>query len=159
MEKLIYLFSNPYTWLFIIFTFSLPYILKYMRRFYPKKLQQQMAEEEACILEINTKPEMKAMRKNVFIGFVLSIIISYIISYYLIASVDNTLRTFTNIFIGLSSLVAIYAMVTEYKINKDKKNCSDIYDKREFFTQIGIYGSLVVLLIFIIVYFEIGRVR
>jgi len=133
----------------VLFSFSLTYVLKHMRRFYPAKLQEKMAKEEACTLKVNKKPEMKAMRKNVFIGFVLSIIISYIISYYLIASVDNTFRTFTNIFIGLFSLVAIYAMVTEYKINKDK-NCNDMIVGYKFMKWVGIFMGLVFVIALII---------
>jgi len=33
------LFANPYTWAYFAFIFTLPYLLKYMRQFFPKKLQ------------------------------------------------------------------------------------------------------------------------
>jgi len=120
MEKLIYLFTNPYTWLFIVLIFVLPSVLIYIRRFYPEKLQQQMAEEEACILEINTKPEMKQMRRNVSIGFVLSLFISLLVAYYY-----ESLEIFKIVFISLMGLVAIYSMLVEYKINKNK-TCNHI---------------------------------
>jgi hypothetical protein len=149
MEKLIYLFSNPYTWLFIVFTMGLPYLLKYMRRLFPQKLQDQMAKEEACFLEGNQKPEIKRIHRNMHIGIFISLVTSFIVSY----CIDNTFHRVYVIFMSITSVVVIYSGIAEHKVKKDKKNCSDIYDKREFFTQIGIYGGLVVLLIFIIVYF------
>ncbi len=140
MERLTYLFTNPYTWLFIVFILVLPYALKYIRRFYPEKLQKQMEQEEACTLKLNQKPEMKRMRKVVFIGFVLSILVSYIISYYVIESSDNTFEIFKNIFIVLMMIVSIYAMITEHKISKGK-NCHHVSIK---------YLTIMVAIIFIV---------
>jgi heme/copper-type cytochrome/quinol oxidase subunit 4 len=125
MERLTYLFTNPYTWLLIVFISVLPYALKYIRRFYPEELQKQMEYEEACTLKLNQKHEMKQMRKVVTIGFILSVVVSYAVAYHLIESSNNTFKIFSNIFMVLMSTIAIYAMITEHKINKDK-NCHHI---------------------------------
>ena len=120
MEDLKYLFSNPYVWLFIIFSFSLPYILKYIRRFYPEKLQQQMAKEEVCILEKSKKPEMKHLQKIFQIGTLFSFFVTLLVAYYY-----QSLEVTKTVFISLVSLIAIYVTVSEYKIKKDK-TCSHI---------------------------------
>jgi len=120
MEKLKYFLTNPYTWLFIIFIFSLPYILKYMRHFYPEKLQEQMAEEEVCTLEKSKKPEMKRLQKIFQIGTLFSFFVTLLVAYYY-----QSLEVTKTVFISLMSLVAIYGTVTEYKINKDK-TCSHV---------------------------------
>ena len=161
MEKLKYLFTNPYTWLFIVFVFALPYVLKYIRRFYSKELQKKMEKEDACMLEANQRPEMKIVRRNALVGIVLSVGISYIISYHLMELSCDSLKIFTNIFSVLISFVVVYMIVAEHKINKGKKDkiCSKIYTKREIIMQIGIYGGLVVLLFAIIVMSGIGKIR
>jgi len=46
--------------------------------------QKQMEQEEACTLKLNQKPEMKRMRKVANIGFILSVVMSYIVTYHLI---------------------------------------------------------------------------
>lgn len=153
MQHLKYLLTNPYTWLFLIFTICLPYILKYMRRFYPRKLQEQMEKEEACNLELYQKLEMQRTRKNMIAGIFISFGISVVISYFS----ENILSTFEIVFVSMMGVVVLYSVIVDYRINKGK-NCLKIYDKRELLTQIGIYGGLVVLLIFIIEMLHIGRI-
>ena len=159
MEKLKYLLANPYAWLLFAFILSLPYVLTYMRRFYPKELQKKMEKEDACMLEATQRPEMKTIRRNALVGIVLSVGISYIISYHLMELSCDSLKTFLNIFSALISFVVVYMIVAEHKINKGKKdkNCSKIYTKREIIMQIGIYGGLVVLLFAIIVMSGMGK--
>ena len=120
MEKLIYLFTNPYTWLFIVFTISLPYVFKYMRRFYPEKLQEQMAKEEVCTLEKSKKPEMKRLQKIFQIGTLFSFFVTLLVAYYY-----QSFEVTKTVFISLMSLIAIYVTVAEYKIKKDK-TCSHV---------------------------------
>ena len=153
LENLKYLLTNPYTWLFIIFTMCLPYILQYMRQFFSKKLQEQMAKEEACTLKVHEKPEMKRMRKNVTIGIFISFVASVLISYFS----EDSLHTFRIIFMYMMGIVALYSMVVDYKVNKGR-NCLKIYNKSELMTQVSIYAGLVVLLVLIIVMFDIGKI-
>ena len=127
MEKLKYLFANPYAWLFFAFIFTLPYLLKYMRRFYSEELQKKMKKEEVCIMEFQQKPEMKRMRKIVFIGFVLSVSVSYIISYILMDTSCDTTRIFINIFLVLATPIMIYAIVVEYKYDTIDSALTDIF--------------------------------
>ena len=161
MEKLKYLLTNPYVWLFFAFVLSLPYVITYMRRFYSKELQKKMEKEDACMLEANQRPEMKTMRRNALVGIVLSAGVSYIISYHFIELSCDRLKTFLNILSALISFVVVYMIVAERKINKGKKDkkCLNIYTKREFIMQIGIYGGLVVLLLVIIVMSSIGKIK
>jgi len=124
-----------------------------MRQFFPKKLQEQMAKEEACTLKVHEKPEMKRMRKNVTIGIFISFVVSVLISYFS----ENSLHTFRIIFMYMMGIVALYSMVVDYKVNKGR-NCLKIYNKSELMTQISIYAGLVVLLVLIIVMFDIGKI-
>lgn len=154
LQHLKYLLTNPYTWLLLIFTICVPYVLKYMRRFYSKKLQEQIKKEEACNLELHQKPEMQRTRKNMMVGTFISFGVSVAISYFS----ENFLGTFEIIFVSMIGIVALYGGIVEYRVSKGKK-CLKIYDKRELLTQIGIYGGLVVLLIFVIIMFDIGRIK
>ena len=155
MEKFIYLFSNPYTWLLIVFTMGLPYLLKYMRRLLPKKVQEQMAKDEACTLEWRQKPEIKRIHRNMHIGIFISLVTSFIVSY----CIDNTFHRVYVIFISIAIVVLIYSGIAERKVKRDKNNCSNIYGKREFIIQVGIYGGLILLLVFSIFYFGVGRIK
>lgn len=154
LQHLKYLLTNPYIWLLLIFTICLPYILRYMRRFYPKKLQEQMAKEEACNLELHQKPEMQRTRKNMMVGIFISFVTSLAISYFS----ENSLSTFAIVFVSMMGALALYGGIVEHRESKGKK-CLEIYDKRELLTQIGIYGGLVVLLIFIIEMLHIGSIE
>jgi len=111
-----HLFANPYMWLFIVFIFALPYIFRYIRQFFPKKLQEQMAKEEACNLELEQKPEMQYMRKNVTIGFFISLLVSSGITYFS----NSSIKVFTNIFMSMMSVVALYSMIVQHKVTKGK---------------------------------------
>jgi len=153
LENLKYLLTNPYIWLFIIFIICLPYILRYMRQFLPKNLQEQMAKEEACTLKVNEKPEMKRMRKNMTIGIFISFVTSILISYFS----EDSLHTFRIIFMCMMGIIALYSMVVDYKVNKGR-NCLKIYNKSELITLVSILAGLVVLLVLIIVMFDIGKI-
>lgn len=155
LYSLKYLLTNPYVWLFFIFIICLPYVFQYMRRFFPKKLQEQMAKEEACNLEQQQKPETKRMLKNMYIALLISLATSIVVSYFS----EDSLDMFNMVFAGMGGLGALYFSIINYRANKDNKNCLEIYDKREFIIQISIYGGLVVLLILVIMYFEIGRIK
>ena len=141
MEKLKYLFTNPYTWLFFAFILSLPYVLTYMRRFYPKELQKQMEKEEACTLKRNQKPEMKTMLKNVRLGSLFAFLISVLIAY----SSENSLEVFKTFFLIIMMPIFIYAMAMEYKINKNK-NCNHVSVKYML-----VMFAIIVLIAFIVV--------
>jgi len=60
------------------------------------------------------------------VSFVLVIIVSYSFN-----------KSFSTILTITLTPIMLYSMISEHKINKDK-NCLDFYDKREFFTMIGI---------------------
>ena len=133
-----------------IFIISLPVILQYIRRFYPKSLREKMEIEEACTLEVNQKPEMKRMRKIVFIGFVLSGIISYLLAYYFLPVIQTKFKMFINIFVGSIGLVAGYAMLSEYKTNKDE-NCNEKIVGYKFMKWFGIFSFIGFCILTIIV--------
>ena len=133
-----------------IFIISLPVILQYIRRFYPKSLREKMEIEEACTLEVNQKLEMKRMRKIVFIGFVLSGIISYLLAYYFLPVIQTKFKMFINIFVGSISLVTVYAMLSEYKINKDE-NCNEKIVGYKFMKWFGIFSLIGFCILTIIV--------
>ncbi len=124
MEQLKYLITNPYSWVLIGAVLILPYLLKYMRILYPETLRKKMEEEEACTLELYQKPQMRTMRKNMVFAIVISLISSYVLGYHLMES-SNPLRTSKNIFVLLIVLIALYAIVVEYKITKGK-SCKDV---------------------------------
>lgn len=150
IDNFILLFSQIEIWIFILMSMALLPILMYLRRFYPDSVREKMQREEACTLAVNQKPEMKRLRKIVFIGFVLSVVISYILAYYLLPVIQTQFKMFVNIFIGSTSLVAGYSMLSEYKINKDK-NCNDKIVGYKFMKWFGIF-SLVAYCILIIIF-------
>jgi len=125
LERLSNLASNPYTWILFIFIMSLPYILKYLRRFYPEKLRKKMDKEEACTLEYQQKPEMKFVRKIILIGMLSVIFISYFVSFYFLTNLINPLATFRNLFLIGALIVVIIAISFESKIKKDE-NCNEV---------------------------------
>ena len=141
MEKLKYLLTNPYSWLLFAFILSLPYVLTYMRRFYPKELQKQMEKEEACTLKRNEKPEMKTMLKNVRLGSLFAFLISLIIAYF----AENSLEVFKTLFMIIMMPIVIYAMVMDYKINKNK-NCNHVSVKYML-----VMFAIIVLIAFIVI--------
>ena len=149
IDNLVFLFSQIEFWIFFLMCMALLPILMYVRRFYPDSVREKMQREEACTLEVNQKPEMKRLRKIVFIGLVLSVVISYILAYYLLPVMQTQFKMFVNISIGSTSLVAGYSMLSEYKINKDK-NCNDKIVGYKFIKWFSIF-SLIGLCIMIII--------
>jgi len=127
IEMLTNLVTNPYAWVFFIFTMSLPYTLIFIRRFYPEKLRDKMEKEEACTLKYNQKPEVKLYNNLVLLGMSGSVVISYFISYYLVDNVDDKLRLSINIFSGMVLVIIVIIGIYEYITRKDKdKDCSEV---------------------------------
>ena len=150
MEKLKYLLANPYWWLFFAFMLSLPLLIKYIRRFYPKELQEKIMEAEACVLKRNKKPEIKRIQFFFNIGILFALIIGAFVAYLS----NNILMAYVPVFVVILIFVRYEKLINK---GKKDKNCSKIYTKREIIMQIGIYGGLVVLLFAIIVMFDIGK--
>jgi len=143
------IFTNPYTWMMFAFILTLPYLLKYMRRFFPKKLQKKIEKEEACDLEYRQQPEIVRLRKKLIIGIIISLIVSAFISYL----IEESWRIFTYIFASMITIVVLYAVIVEYILSKNKYiNCLKIYNKREILILIGIYGGLIFLFTTILVF-------
>jgi len=142
------LITNPYTWLFIIFTMALPYILQYMRRFYPEKLRKQMEKEEACTLELQQKPEMKRTGKYLAIGFFVAIILTICI-YYTFDIAKKHIGVIYTIFL---SPTFIYVGVLQHKIKKGK-NCLQFYDKKEYLQLVGIFVVITAIIVTIVLKF------
>lgn len=115
-------------WVFLIVIVSFGYLLQftlmYIRRFYPKSWQESMEKEEACTLEYQRKPEMKFIRKLVFIGFISTILISYILSYHLFSNIEYPFKIFLKIFLTGAVIIMIFTLYYESKIKKDG-NCND----------------------------------
>jgi len=57
-KPFIILFFNPYFWIFILFSMTIPYQLKLLRRFYPKSLQNIIIESETYNAEIKKEKEL-----------------------------------------------------------------------------------------------------
>jgi len=113
IEKLQYLLTNPYFYLLIFSSFFIEKLLMYARRFYPKQLQEQIKEEEACLLEIQSIPERK--RLNVF--FLWSLFGVTCISA-LIGYITESIHTFSiAIFFSFFPLIG-YITYKDHKINK-----------------------------------------
>jgi len=144
-ERLLNLITNPYTWVILVFIMALPYLLNYMRRFYPEKLRKQMEKEEACTLELQQKLEMKRMRKYITIGFIFSALLTVCIAYYFEIERGNI----SWIFIISMTPITFYAMIVEHRISKGKK-CLQFYDKKEFFILVGIFVVVTSIIVTII---------
>ncbi len=125
LERLLNLINNPYTWGLFVFVMALPYILKYMRRWYPKSWQESMAKEEACTLEYQQKPEMKFIRRILSIGLVSVVLISYVLAYYILPNIEYHLKTFRDLFLIGAVIIVILTIYFESKIKKNK-NCNDV---------------------------------
>jgi len=144
IERLTNLLTNPYTWLLFTFTMLLPYILKFIRRFYPKSWQEAMAKEEACTLEFHKKPEMKLVRRIITIGILSTIFFSYILVFHFLKNLENPLNTFRNIFLSSAMFIVAISIYYESKIKKDK-NCNDVIVGYKFMKIVGIIEILFIL--------------
>ena len=124
-ERFENLVTNPYTWVLFIFTMFLPYILKYIRRFYPKKLQEKMNKEEACTLEFNQQPKIKFLNKVMTTGMISSVVISYLITYHLLSNLENKLSMFIDLFGSMLLSIALIISILQSKV-KNNKDCNDV---------------------------------
>ena len=148
MEKLTYMFANPYSWLFISVVVGLPFLLKLMRHLYPETLRKRMEEEEACILELYQNPKLKRLRKGLFLALGVSIGVSYVAGYHFIDS-PNPLRTSLNVFYPIMILAALYLGVVEYKITKGK-NCNDVIVGYKYLKRIAITEAAIIVVLMLI---------
>lgn len=124
-ERAMNLLTNPYTWVLFIFVMLLPYILKYIRRFYPESLREKMEKEEACTLEYQENPKVQMLYKIIQASFFISIFVSYLTVYHLFDSIENKFKTAFNLFVGIMSFIVIVGVYFDYKLSKDK-NCNDV---------------------------------
>jgi len=61
----IFYFSSPYFWVFLAFSMTIPYILKLLRRFYPKSLQKMISESETFSRELEENKKDKELTTKV----------------------------------------------------------------------------------------------
>ena len=142
LDKLIFLISNPYIWLFIFFALSLERILIYIRRFYPKSLQEKMKKEEACTLESQNNPKVQKLHRLLSFSILLVAFCSYLLAYHILKYNENkllhiepfnTAESMMTISFFVSSLIIIFIhSVYENKINGDK-NCNESIIGSKFF--------------------------
>jgi len=149
-EMLTNLVTNPYTWVLFAFAMTLPYILKFLRRLYPKHWQEAMAKEEACTLIHQQKPEMKLVRRILTIGILGIVLLSYIIVFHVLSDVVNPLDTVIN-FVAIGAIpVVLTAVSYENKIKKEK-NCNDDFVGSKYMKVIGIVLGIVFFILLLIV--------
>ena len=104
-DTFIFLFSNPYFWVYLAFGMIIPYILELLRRFYPKGLQKIIIESEAfcCELEEDKKDKELTAKIRRFEGSIIFIPASILMLIYLLFSYYNGV-IFTPDFIFHSAL-------------------------------------------------------
>lgn len=124
--------------------YVLQFTLMYIRRFYPKSWQEAMEKEEVCTLEYQQKPEMKFIRKLVFIGFFSAILISYVLAYYVLPNIENHFKTFINLFLIGTGIIAVLAIYFEFKIKKDE-NCNDVIAGYKSLKILGVISIIVIV--------------
>jgi len=89
-DTFIFLFSNPYFWIYLAFGMTIPYTLKWLRRFYPKSLKKIIIESEAFSRELEEdKKDKKLITKIrrvegsiIFIPASILMLIYFLFSYY-----------------------------------------------------------------------------
>ena len=104
-DTFIFLFSNPYFWIYLAFGMTIPYILKLLRRFYPKSLQKIIVESEAFSRELGEDRKDKELTDKIrrFEGSIIFIPASILMLIYLLFSYYNGV-IFTPNFIFRSAL-------------------------------------------------------
>ena len=104
-DTFIFLFSNPYFWVYLAFGMTIPYILKLLHRFYPKGLQKIIIESEAFSRELEEDKEDKELTAKIrrFEGSIIFIPASILMLIYLLFSYYNGV-IFTPDFIFHSAL-------------------------------------------------------
>jgi hypothetical protein len=117
-------------------------MMQYMRRFYPQKLQKQMEIEESCTLELQQKPQMKRLRKEVMIALTFAFVVSVVVGYFS----DAPLRLFQTTLVSLGMIIMAYAITVELKVNKGIKICNHVERKYyiAMFAAIGVFALVVV---------------
>ena len=141
--------TDPYTWLVLGFIISVGYILRYIRRLYPKSLQEAMEKEEACTLRYQKNPEIKLIRKIINMGLLSMLFISYILSFHVLTDLVNPLYTFMNIFLSGAVLIIVIGDYYKGKIKKDK-SCNNVIVGYKFIKIVGIIEILFILFLYIL---------
>jgi heme/copper-type cytochrome/quinol oxidase subunit 4 len=147
VQQLERLTTNPYAWVFFGFIILLPYILKFLRRFYPKHWQEVMQKEASCILEFQKSKERKSIRNFTLIGFFLSVMVSYVF-IYLVLDIHYKFEVFIITIFLIMVIFALFRMIKEYQVLK-KKNCNNVIIGYKYVKIIGILIiiALIVMLI------------
>jgi len=108
-DSFIFLFTNPYYWLFVALSMTIPYILKLLRRYYPKSLQKVIVESEAFNRELEEDKKDKILTDKIkrLEGSIIFIPASILMLIYLLFSYYNGI-VFTPDFI-FHSVLYIFA--------------------------------------------------
>ena len=145
LESLNNLISNPYTLIFLGLIF--PFILLFIRRFYPEDLRRRMEKEEDCTLKLQQKPQMTLARKVLLFGGLVIAVISFIVSHYVFPTIKDL---FINLLlVGIMPMV-IWVLYVDYKLGKDK-NCNDVVVGYKFMKWFGIFSLIVFVILSVIV--------
>ena len=90
-DTFIFLFSNPYFWVYLAFGMMIPYILKLLRRFYPKSLKKIIIESEAFSRELEKDKKDKELTDKIrrFESLIIFIPASILMLIYLLFSYGN----------------------------------------------------------------------
>jgi hypothetical protein len=104
-DNFIYIFTHPYFLVILAFGMILPYILKLLRRFYPKSLQKIIIKSETFSRELEENEKDKELSAKIrrLEGSIIFIPASFLMLIYLIISYFNGVA-FTPHFIFNSAL-------------------------------------------------------
>ncbi len=93
-DTFIYVFTHPYFWVFLVFAMSLEYILKFLRRFYPKSLQKYITDNEEFANELQEDAEDRELVGKVrnLEGIIIFIPALVLMLIYLLFSYFNSVK-------------------------------------------------------------------
>lgn len=143
-EDFIWLFKQPKFIALFLFAMSLPLLLKYLRRFYPKSLQKITNETEAFTEELaKNKSDSKLVKQSTLYEAMLIFLPAFLIfSIYLISSyfngtklspyfVKNSIAFIFSpvLFIGIGIFIINHESILKYKLKDNYQRYLDIYNK------------------------------
>jgi len=156
IDRMLYVFSNPWSWIGVAFVLALPYLLVFIRSFYPQKIQDKI---KACELKQQNpitykarKAENKILLQLILPIFLLFTFIFILINwiccekFYFLFSLQKAMGSAFLLALGLFSI--FYENIVSYSLKDDyiayKENlCSD---EKFVFRFIGKAGYLFVLM-------------
>ena len=115
-KPFIILFFNPYFWIFILFSMTIPYQLKLLRRFYPKSLQNIIIESETYNAEIEKDKKRKRITNKIQLleGAIIFIPSSTLTLIYLTFSYYNNVAFIPDFF--FSSVLLLFSSIMFFSL-------------------------------------------